>query len=93
MVEPIASGFLNAVLPRHVAFMQSSTLKRAVAGSPRRPSLAANFFIPTPRSDKGKAKELRAHPIDELLTCQSWATPPSNAEVWNQGSFPLILLD
>ena len=86
MVEPLACGVFNTVLPRHVAFVQSSTssLKRVVNGT-RRPSLAANFFIPTLRSDKGKEKARDLPSVDEVLGCQSWATPTSKKEVWDQG--------
>jgi len=84
MVEPLACGVFNTVLPRHVAFVQSSSLKRVVNGT-RRPSLAANFFIPMSRSDKGKEKAMDVPSIEEVLGCQSWATPPSKKEVWDQG--------
>ena len=88
MVEHLAYGVLNTVLPRHVAF-QTST-KRAVVQT-RRPSLAANFFIPTPRSDKGKEKEVDFPSVEEdVLGSQSWATPPAKKEVWDQGVWNLV---
>jgi pentatricopeptide repeat-containing protein PET309 len=88
MIEPVASGVLSVLLPRHVAFMpsSSSSLKKVVNGSCR-PSLSANFFTPTPRSDKGKAKAVDEPPVEEILGCQSWATPSSKQDVWNQGQF------
>ncbi len=87
MIEPVASGVFSVLLPRHVAFTpSSSSLKRVVNGS-RRPSLSANFFTPTPRSEKGKTKAVDEPPVEEILGCQSWATPPSKQDVWNQGQF------
>lgn len=81
MVESFAYGVLNT-LPRHLGFTQSS--KRAVTRT-RRPSLAANFFIPTPMSDKGKEKAVDLPSVEDVLSCQSWATSPFKKEVWDQG--------
>lgn len=91
MVEPLACGVFNTILPRHVVFVQSSTssLKRVVNGT-RRPSLAANFFIPMSRSDKGKEKSMDMPSVEEVLGCQSWATPHSKKEVWDQGVCNLV---
>jgi hypothetical protein len=91
MVEPLACGIFNTVLTRHVGFVQSSTasLKRVVIGT-RRPSLAANFFTPTPRSDKVKEKATNLPSVEEVLGCQSWSTPTSKKEVWDQGACNLV---
>jgi pentatricopeptide repeat-containing protein PET309 len=86
MVEPLAYGVLNTVLPRHVALVQSTTSSlRSVLNGTRRPSLAANFFTPTPRSDKGKEKVVDLLSVEDVLGCHPWAAPYSKQEVWDQG--------
>ncbi|KAJ3516279.1 hypothetical protein NLJ89_g1229 [Agrocybe chaxingu] len=81
-MEPLASGVLNTLLPRHVLLKQTSSSVARAAKASTRPTLASNFF--TPRQDKGKAKAVEEPPLGDGLDAQAWACSSSRQPMWNQ---------
>ncbi|CAA7260086.1 unnamed protein product [Cyclocybe aegerita] len=81
-MEPLASGVINTLLPRHVLLKQASSSVARAAKASTRHTLASNFF--TPRQDKGKAKAVEEPPLGDGLDVQAWACSSSRQPMWNQ---------
>lgn len=92
MAEPFAVGVLGSLIfPRAgSAVTRSNSLSRATRSNGQI-SLAANFFSPAPRRQKGshkhKATPVVATIVGNVLYCQSWACPTSKEWLWHNGRF------
>ena len=85
MVEPFTAGVLSTLFPGRVHLKQTPISVVRTIGAFNRPSVTANFFTPTARVVKGKAKADVVNSNCQVWECREWTCFASRHSIWCPG--------